>query len=112
MFKVLQFVVILRSTDILEEQQQDIVIVAGNASDVDARKLLCMFKRVYVVVVPDEDEGFLSAKTLRGLNIEHASHIVLTAYAGHTTHQTEVYDNHKSCLRGVSYTSYVLVGLA
>ena len=100
--QVLQFVRVLRTVDIPEEQQQDIVIVAGDADDVDAKHLLRMFQRVFIVLVPSQDEGFLSVKTLRSLNIKTASHCVLTANAGQTQEEIEKYDNHKMCLRMVT----------
>ena len=82
---------------------KDIVIVTGDANDVDAKTLLRIFKRVYIVLVPDEDShGFLSLKTLYGMNIDKASHCVLTSFAAETEDEVEKFDNHQKCTRMVA----------
>ena len=87
--------------------------MTNDASCFMTRKLLRMFRGVYVVEVPKEDNNFVSVKTMMGIGLDKAGQVVLTASACSATcnddgevvttaaDNTAKMDDHKMCLRMV-----------
>ena len=96
------FVRVLRTVDIPPEQQMPIVIVASHTGSKCIGKLLNMFREVYIVQIPDEDTGYLSMKTLMGLNLNEAKNVLLNANAAGDEAETALLDHHHMSLRTVS----------
>jgi len=110
---VAHFVRVLRTIDIPKKDYKEIVIVTNDASDFMTRKLLRMFQGVYIIEVPKEDNNYVSVKTMKGIGLDKASQVVLTASAcsaiydddgeviSTAAENTAKMDDHKMCLRMV-----------
>jgi len=98
---VAHFVRTLRTIDVPEADRGDILIVAKEEPSEEVAMLLRMFKDVYMVPIPEEDDGYVSVNTMKQLNITKAKHVVLTANAQPSEEETLKMDHHKMCLRMV-----------
>merc|ERR1712166_1384971 len=73
-----------------ETDTKDIVIVTSVLGNKDIHTILCMFEGVYLVQIPEDDNGYVSRESLLQLNVQKASWVVLT----HAAHELMAGDSH------------------
>ena len=80
----------LRTIDTPARDQKPILIVTKEIPSNNVCLMLKMFRNVYVVMYPEDDDGSLSSLTLIELQIGRARHVVLATNNNNLNRETQV----------------------